>query len=172
MNFLKSRVYCTRTWNLWFFFHLVLSLLKVNLWKWKHHSLSENIAIFHTNGYVFTQYLFSNKKSVIWWLLHHDLRAREWEEEGTTNSASRTKWKFVHKKLNNFLFVIVFVEQLYRKTQIRFQNIFVLVWLVCTSWDGKLFLAIFVLIIVCIHITCLDSWIMHYSFSTTAIHIM
>ena len=37
-------------------------------------------------------------------------------------------------------------------------------WLVCTSWDAKLFLAIFVLIIVCIHITCLDSWIMHYSF--------
>ena len=37
-------------------------------------------------------------------------------------------------------------------------------WLICTSWDGKLFLAIFVLIIVCIHITCLDSWIMHYSF--------
>ena len=63
------------------------------------------------------------------------------------------------------LFIILSVEQLiYRKTQIRFQKRIVLVWLVCTSWDAKLFLAIFVLIIVCIHITCLDSWIMHYSF--------
>ena len=50
--------------------------------------LSENIIIFHSNDYFFTQYLFLNqKKGAIWWLFHDHLRAREREEKVTTNSA-------------------------------------------------------------------------------------
>ena len=36
----------------------------VNLFKWKHHYLRENIAIFQSNYDLFTQYLFLNEKKV------------------------------------------------------------------------------------------------------------
>ena len=75
----------TKKRNLRFVFPLLRSLshsLKSSVF------LSENIIIFHSNDYFFTQYLFLNqKKGAIWWLFHDHLRAREREEKVTTNSA-------------------------------------------------------------------------------------
>ena len=50
--------------NLWFLFPLALFSCSqvVNFLKWKHHYLSENIAIFHSNDDLFTKYLFLNEK--------------------------------------------------------------------------------------------------------------
>ena len=88
-----SRNFSSFKWGICGYFFLSLSFSRsqvVNFLKWKHHYLSENIAIFHSNDDLFTQYLFLNKKKgVIWWLFHDDLRAREQEreEKETTNSA-------------------------------------------------------------------------------------
>ena len=46
--------------NLWFLFSSRSQV--VNFLKWKHHHLSENIAIFHSNYDLFTQYIFLNEK--------------------------------------------------------------------------------------------------------------
>ena len=46
-----------------FFLLLSFSCFQViNFLKWKHHYLSKNIAIFHSNDDLFTQYLFLNEK--------------------------------------------------------------------------------------------------------------
>ena len=39
-----------------------LALQVVNFWKWKHQYLRENIALFHSNDDLFTQYQFLNKE--------------------------------------------------------------------------------------------------------------
>ena len=54
----------------------------VNFFMWKHHYLSENIGIFHSNDDLFTPYLFLNKKrchlmTFSWRLESERTRARE-----------------------------------------------------------------------------------------------
>ena len=64
---------------------LVLSLyqlfkVKTSLFEWKHCHISLKWWSFHPIP------LFERKKGIIWWLFHDDLRAREREEKGTTNT--------------------------------------------------------------------------------------
>ena len=49
----------------------------VNFLKWKHHSLSKNIVIFHSNDDLFTQYHFLNEKKVSF----NDFFMMTWERE-------------------------------------------------------------------------------------------
>ena len=56
----------------------------VNFLKWKHHYFSENIAIFHSNDNLFTQYLFLNKKKVSF----DDFFIKTWQWE---NESERKK---------------------------------------------------------------------------------
>ena len=64
-----------------------------------HHSLSENIAIFQTNDYLFIQYLFLNKKRCHWWHFHDILRGIQREEKGTKNSVPKTLQSLKHTTL-------------------------------------------------------------------------
>ena len=73
--------------NLWFLFSSRSQV--VNFLKWKHYHLSENIAIFHSNYDLFTQYIFLNEKrchlmTFSWRVGSERTKARE---KWTTNSA-------------------------------------------------------------------------------------
>ena len=64
--------------------------VKTSFFEWKHHYLNNKITIIQPNWWFFHLIpLFEPKNSVMWWLFHDDLTAREWrrEEKVTTNSA-------------------------------------------------------------------------------------
>ena len=73
-------------------FFLLLSFSRsqvINFWKWKHHYLSKNITIFHSNDDFFTQYLFLNKQkrchlmTFSWWLESERIRVKHYEKKFT-----------------------------------------------------------------------------------------
>ena len=76
----------------------------VNFLKWKHHYLSENIAIFHSNYDLFTQYLFLNEKRCHLMTFSWQLESKKMRVTGKSNHKFRTYvmiGRLVHEALHN-----------------------------------------------------------------------
>ena len=90
----------TRARNFWFLFSFRSQV--VNFLKWKHHYLSENIAIFHSNDDLFPQYLFLNEKRC-------HLMTFSWRPE---SERMRARGKINHKFSGLLLDYIIITEVL------------------------------------------------------------
>ena len=74
-----------------FFLSLLFSRSQVvNFFKWKHHYLSENIAIFHSNDDLFNQYLFLNEKGCHLMTFSWKLESERTRSKGKRNHKFRT----------------------------------------------------------------------------------